>query len=98
MTEEESGSVFSGIAEAASAAWDAQMNVTEAIIDTSIGASQFAAGVGEHLAATGAELVGAQDARDSLDDMAIDSRDAAYDSWSSAGQNLSEAATDIVGE
>jgi hypothetical protein len=98
MTEEESTSVFGGLADAAEAAWDAQVNVTEAIIDTSIGASQFGLGIGEHLAATGAELIGLQDARDSLDDMAVDNRDAAYDSFSSAGENLSEAATDIVGE
>jgi hypothetical protein len=98
MTEEESSSVFGGLVDAAESAWDAQVNVAGAVVDASIGMSEFGVGVAEHLAATGAELLGQEDARDSLDTMAVDQRDAAYDSWSSAGEQVDNAYTDVVGE
>jgi hypothetical protein len=98
MGDEESGSVFGGFSEMVESGFDAAMNVAEAGADVAIGTGHFAAAVGEHLAATGAELVGAQETRDYLDDAAIDQRDASYDSFGDAGTNLSEAYTDVVGE
>ena len=98
MTEEESGSVFGGIADAAEAAWDAQANVTGAIIDTAIGVSEFGTAMSQKAIATAAEMVSADETRDNFDNAMVDSRDAAYDSFSSAGEQLSNAYTDIVGE
>jgi len=50
------------------------------------------------LAATGNEFIGDYAARDEHDQAFGDAKDAASASWDQAGQNLSDAGTDIVGQ
>jgi len=98
MGDEESGSVFGGFSEMIESGVDAVVDVAQAGADVAIGAGHFAAAVGEHLAATGAELVGATETRDYLDDAMLNQRDASYDSFREAGSELSDAYTEVVGE
>ena len=58
VTEEEQGSVFGGLAEAAGAAWDAAGNVASAGYDAGSAVVSEAEAVGDVAAATGNEIIG----------------------------------------
>jgi hypothetical protein len=98
MSDEEQGSVLGGIAEAAGAAWDAGGDVSQAVADVTIGTGEFWAGATEKVAAAGAELVGANETRDDLDRMARESAIASVDSYAQAGQDLSNASSEVLGD
>ncbi len=89
------GDIFHDLVDAGEHAVDGVEHVGEAAWDTAAGVGQFGAATAEHLAATGAELVGAQDTRDTLDNMAVDTRDASYQSFGQAADNLGDAASDV---
>ena len=98
MTEEESGSVFGGLSEAAGAAWDAAGNTAEAA-----GESFLAAGLTmdigfERMAAGAAYAVGDTDTASAIDASTADQADFVGETFSDAGDKLSQAWTDIVGE
>jgi len=98
MSEEEQGSALGGIGELAGAVWNAAGDVSQAAADVTVGTGEFWLGASEKVAAAGAELVGANGSRDELDRMAAESGTASVDSYAQAGQDLSNAATDIFGD
>ena len=96
--EEEQGSMFGGLAEAAGAAWDAAGNVASAEYNVASGLVSHVEGIGDNFAAAGDELIGDFAARDEWDRKLTENAAAGDASWSQAGEDLSNAATDIVGE
>ena len=98
MTEEESGSVFGGLGDAAGAAWDAAGQVLDAEVNTAQGVGNFIAGAADNVVSGVAHMSG--DAATQAEyDQAFDSRmDKSDQAFSDAGDNLSTAYTDIVGE
>ena len=98
MTEEESGSVLGGLSEAAEAAWDAAGNATVAAGE-SVAAAGLTMDIGfERMAAGAAYAVGAYDTAGAIDASTADQADVVTETFSDAGDRLSEAWTDIVGE
>jgi hypothetical protein len=98
MTEEESGSVFGGLSEVAGAAWDAAGNTVEAAAE-SFGAVGLTMDIGfERMAAGAAYAVGETDTASSIDAATSHQADIVTESFSDAGDKLSDAWTDIVGE
>jgi hypothetical protein len=98
MTEEESGSVFGGIGEAAGAAWDAAGNVFDAEVNAAQGVGNFVAGAADNLVSGYAHMAGDAPLQAEYD-QAFDQRMEASDqAFSDAGDNLSTAYTDVVGE
>ena len=99
MTEEEQpASVVGGVEEAVGAAWDAGGQVIDAAGNAASAAGSYTAAAYENVAATGNEFIGdyaARDAHDKAFDQDTHEGDA---SWDQAGQNLSDAGTDIVGQ
>jgi photosystem II stability/assembly factor-like uncharacterized protein len=91
-------SVFGGLGEAWDAGVSAVENVAGAAEQTAEGVGQMAWGSGDHLVATGAELLGQQDLRDEWDNAAVDHREAAFSDFSQAGEDLSAAGHDVVGD
>jgi hypothetical protein len=87
--------IFHDIVDAGEHAIDAGEHVASAAWDAAQAAGDTAIGIGEHFAATGAELVGAQDTRDTLDNMAVDNRELAGGHIDDAGQGLSDAGRDF---
>lgn len=98
MTEEESGSVFGGFAEAGEAAWDAAGNAAVAAGE-GFAASGLVMDIGfERIAAGAAYAVGETDTAQAIDAVTEDQARVARETFSDAGDRLSEAWTDIVGE
>jgi hypothetical protein len=98
MTEEDQGSVFGGIAEAAGAAWDAATEVGQAVGEAGVGVAELSAGWSAHVAATGAELFSQSEMRDELDNVGYDLSKKSDESFARAGEDLSAAGNDIVGD
>ena len=96
--EEEQGSIFGGLAEAAGAAWDAAGNVASAEYNAASGVVSYAEGIGDNFAAAGNELIGDSAARDDWDKKLYANAADGNASFSQAGEDLSNAATDVVGE
>jgi hypothetical protein len=90
-------SVAGGLAEAAQAGWNAAGDFGSGLLHTAEGVGQFGAAVGDHLLATGAELVGAQDTRDQLDNAAVDHREQAYSDFKQAGDDAANFSHDLLG-
>ena len=98
MTEEESGSVFGGLGEAAEAAWDAGGQVLDAGANAAAGVGNFAAGAADNLVSGYAHMSGDAPLQAEYD-QAFDQRmDASDQAFSDAGDNLNTAYTDVVGE
>lgn len=98
MTEEESGSVFGGIAEAAGAAWDAAGNAADAVVQANAVVIESALEVGDAVVAGGAYAAGQYDTASEWDKAATAHQEAAGNNWDQAGEDLSNAYTDVVGE
>ena len=98
MTEEESGSVFGGLGEAAGAAWDAAGEVLDAGANAASGVGNFAAGAADNLVSGYAHMAGDAPLQAEYD-QAFDQRmDASDQAFSAAGDNLDPAYPDVVGE
>ena len=98
MSEEEGGSVFGGLGEAADAALDAASNVASAGYNA---ASSLVSGietVADQTVSAGEQLMSDPVARDEWDKAATDRMNESQSSWDQAGQDLSTAWTDVVGE
>ncbi len=96
--EEESGSVFGGLSEAAGAAWDAAANVETAGGEAFL-ATGLAMDIGaERVAAGAAYAVGSYDTADAIDASTQDQAAVFRDTVDDVGDKLSEAWTDVVGE
>ena len=91
-------SILGGLGEV----WDAGVNAAEhaegAALHAAEGAARLEMGFGEHLLATGAELFSQDGLRDSLDNTAADLREDAHNKFSQAGDDLSAAGHDVVGD
>jgi uncharacterized membrane-anchored protein YjiN (DUF445 family) len=99
MSEEESGgSVFGGLSEAAGAAWDAASNVASAGYNAASSVVSGVETVADQTVSAGAQLMSDPVTRDEWDKAATDRMHEADSSWDQAGQDLSNAYTDIVGE
>ena len=98
MTEEESGSVFGGICEAAGAAWDAAGNAADAVVQLNSAGIESALEAGDAIVAGAAYAGGQYDTAAEWDAAATGHQEAAGDNWDQAGQDLSNAYTDVVGE
>jgi hypothetical protein len=90
-------SVAGGLGQAAQAGWNAAKDYGSELLHTAEGVGQYGVATGAHLLATGAELVGAQDTRDQLDDAAIDHRDQAYSDFKQAGDDALNVTHDLFG-
>ena len=91
-------SIVGGLGEAWDAGVNAVENLASAAGNAADGAGQMAWASGDHLVATGAELAGQQDVRDEWDNAAVDHREAAFSDVSQAGEDLSAAGHDVVGD
>jgi hypothetical protein len=98
MTEEESGSVFGGLGEAAGAAWDAAGNAADAVLQVNNAGVESVLEAGDAIVAGAAYAGGQYDTAAEWDAAATAHQQAAGNSWDQAGEDLSNAGTDIVGE
>ena len=95
---EESGSILGGLGEAAGAAWDAVGNVADADLSVAASGVEAAMEVGDAVVAGGAYAAGQYDTASEWDAAATARREASEGQWGQAGEDLSNAATDVVGE
>jgi hypothetical protein len=98
MNEEESGSVFGGLGEAAESAWEAASDVVDAGAHAAWGAANFIGSGEAGLAAGAAYAVGEYETAAEWDADARSMTQTAGDEFSAAGDSASEAYTDVVGE
>jgi hypothetical protein len=91
-------SILGGLGEVWDAGVDAAEHAEGAALHAGKGIADVGAAVSSHVLATGAELIGQPDLRDSLDSMSVGfSGDVAHQ-FSQAGDDLSAAGHDVVGD
>jgi hypothetical protein len=95
--EEEGGSIFGGLGEAAGAAWDAGENVAGAAVDGYEAYAGAVVGGIAHVDAGVARAVGADGLADEIQDGANVIQDEASANLSEAGSELSQAGEDVWG-
>jgi hypothetical protein len=97
LSEEEGGSIFGGLGEAAEAAWDAGVNVGGAAIDLAQAGGEAVLGGVAHVEAGALRAVGADGLADDIQSGADVLQDYAAENVAEAGAELNQAGEDVWG-
>jgi hypothetical protein len=97
LSEEEGGSIFGGLGEAAEAAWDAGVNVAGAAVDMGQAYGEAVLGGAAHVDAGLLRAVGADELAGQIQEGADILQDYAAENVAEAGAELNQAGEDVWG-